>query len=158
MDGHTCPPPKKEDDAMKRVLIPVDGSDCSLRAVDYAIAERGQRSVPDDFEVHLLNVQVALRGDIGQFVAKDQIEAYHGEESEKALGEARSRLGAAGVRVTAHTGVGHAADVIARMAAELQCDHIVMGTHGRGALADLLVGSTSVRVLHQARMPVVLVK
>jgi len=143
---------------MKRVLIPLDGSDCSLRAVDYAIAERGQRSTPDDFEVHLLNVQTALRGDIGQFVTQDQLAAYQGEESEKALGEARTRLGAAGVRVIVHTGVGHVADVIARMAAELQCDHIVMGTHGRGALADLLVGSTSVRVLHQARMPVVLVK
>lgn len=143
---------------MKRVLIPLDGSDCSLRAVDYAIAERGQRSVPDDFEVHLLNVQIALRGDIGQFVTPDQLAAYQGEEGEKALGEARTRLGAAGVRVIVHTGVGHVADVVARMATELQCDHIVMGTHGRGALADLLVGSTSVRVLHQARMPVVLVK
>jgi nucleotide-binding universal stress UspA family protein len=33
-----------------------------------------------------------------------------------------------------------------------------MGTRGRGALADLLAGSTTVRVVHHARMPVVLVK
>jgi nucleotide-binding universal stress UspA family protein len=143
---------------MKRVLIPVDGSDCSLRAVDYLIAERSRQASPDQVEVHLLNVQLALRGDVGQFISHDQIAAYHGEESEKALGLARARLGAAGVRLTVHTGVGHVADVIARTAAELDCDHIVMGTHGRGALADLLVGSTSVRVLQQARMPVVLVK
>ena len=143
---------------MKRVLIPVDGSDCSLRAVDYLIAARGQREVPDDVEVHLLNVQVALRGDIGQFISPDQIASYQDDESEKALREARARLTAAGVRPVLHTGVGHAAEVITQTAGELDCDHIVMGTHGRGALADLLAGSTTIRVVHQARMPVVLVK
>lgn len=143
---------------MKRVLIPVDGSDCSLRAVDYLIEERAQRAVPDEVEVHLLNVQVALRGDVGQFISGDQIAAYRSEESGKALREAQSRLAAAGVQPVAHTGVGHAAEVITQTAGELDCDHIVMGTHGRGALADLLAGSTTVRVVHQARMPVVLVK
>jgi nucleotide-binding universal stress UspA family protein len=143
---------------MKRVLIPLDGSDCSLRAVDYLIAERERRQASDEVEVHLLNVQAALRGDIGQFVGSEQITAYRSEESEKALREARSRLAAAGVHPVAHTGVGHAAEVIAQTADELGCDHIVMGTHGRGALADLLAGSTTVRVVHQARVPVILVK
>jgi len=143
---------------MKRVLIPVDGSDCSLRAVDYAIAERARQAAPDEVEVHLLNVQVALRGDIGQFISHDQIAAYQSEESDKALREAKARLTAAGVRLFVHPEVGHVAEVIARLAGELDCDHIVMGTHGRGALADLLAGSTTIRVVHQARMPVVLVK
>ena len=143
---------------MKRVLIPVDGSDCSLRAVDYLIAERTRREAADDVEVHLLNVQVSLRGDIGQFISHDQIAAYQGDESEKALREAQSRLAAAGIHPVAHTGVGHVAEVITQTADELGCDHIVMGTHGRGALADLLAGSTSIRVVHQARVPVLLVK
>lgn len=143
---------------MKRVLIPLDGSDCSLRAVDYLIEERVRREPAGDIEVHLLNVQAALRGDIGQFVGRDQIDAYRSDESGKALREAQSRLAAAGVRPIAHTGVGHVAELIAQMADELDCDHIVMGTHGRNALADLLAGSTSVRVVHLARVPVVLVK
>ena len=143
---------------MKRVLIPVDGSDCSLRAVDYVIAESAQQKAPGDVEVHLLNVQVALRGDIGQFISQEQIVAYQHEESDKALREAQARLEAAAVPLVVHTGVGHVAEVIARLADELDCDHIVMGTHGRGALADLLAGSTTIRVVHLARMPVVLVK
>jgi len=143
---------------MRQVLIPVDGSDCSLRAVDYLIAERAQRAVPDDVEVHLLNVQVALRGDVGQFISHEQIAAYRSEESDKALREAKARLTAAGVRLVAHTEIGHAAEEIARLAGDLDCDHIVMGTHGRGALADLLAGSTTIRVLHLAQVPVVLVK
>ena len=143
---------------MKRVLIPLDGSDCSLRAVDYLIAERTRREAADDVEVHLLNVQAELRGDIGQFISQDQIAAYQAEEGEKALREAQSRLAAAGIHPVAHTGVGHVAEVITQTADELGCDHIVMGTHGRGALADLLAGSTSIRVVHQARVPVLLVK
>ena len=143
---------------MKRVLIPLDGSECSLRAVDYLIAERARRAPADDFEVHLLNVQAALRGDIGQFVGRDQIDAYRSEESGKALREAQSRLATAGVRPIAHTGVGHAAEVIAQIAGALDCDHIGMGPHGRNALAELRAGSTTVRVVHLARMPVVLVK
>jgi len=143
---------------MKRVLIPVDGSDCSLRAVDYVIAESAGQAKPDEVEAHLLNVQVALRGDIGQFISHEQIAGYQHEESEKAVGQAQARLKAAGVRLVVHAQVGHVADVIARLAGELDCDHIVMGTHGRGALADLLAGSTTIRVVHLARMPVVLVK
>jgi len=143
---------------MKRVLIPVDGSDCSLRAVDYVIAESARQAMPAEVEAHLLNVQVALRGDIGQFISHEQIAAYQHEESEKALRQPRDRLTAAGVRFEVHAGVGHVAEVIARLAEELDCDHIVMGTHGRSALADLLAGSTTIRVVHLARMPVVLVK
>ena len=143
---------------MKRLLVPVDGSECSLRAVDYVIAQRARRALPDDVELHLLNVQVGLRGDVGQFISRDQIAAYRREEGEKALQEARARLGAADVEPVVHVEVGHVADVIARMASELDCDHIVMGTHARTALAELLAGSTTIRVVHEARVPVLLVK
>lgn len=158
MDGRCRLPPGARDNTMKRVLIPVDGSDCSLRAVDYVIAESARQKAPGDVEAHLLNVQVALRGDIGQFISHEQIAAYQSEESGKALREAQARLDAAAIRVVVHAEVGHVAEVIARLAGELDCDHIVLGTHGRGALADLLVGSTTIRVVHLARVPVVLVK
>lgn len=143
---------------MKRLLLPVDGSACSLRAVEYVLAQRGLGAMPGDVEVHLLNVQVGLRGDVGQFIAHEQIAAFHREESAKALQEAQDRLRSAGVEPILHAEVGHVADVIARRAGELGCDHIVMGTHARGALAELLAGSTTIRVLHQAQVPVVLVK
>ncbi len=44
------------------------------------------------------------------------------------------------------------------MAAELDCDLIVMGTHGRGPVAGLVMGSVATRVLHLAACPVLLVK
>ena len=54
--------------------------------------------------------------------------------------------------------MGHLGETIAQRADDLACDLIVMGAHGRGALADLLVGSIATRVIHLARVPVLLVK
>jgi nucleotide-binding universal stress UspA family protein len=140
---------------MNRVLLPVDGSDCSLRAVDYLIDECTDDEPPD---VHLLNVQPPLTGDVSQFFRPEDVLGYHHDESQKALLGARERLDAAGVPYVAHEEVGPVAATIAGLADRLRCDHIVMGTHGRGALKKLLVGSTTMKVVHLARMPIILVK
>ena len=75
-----------------------------------------------------------------------------------ALEPAEAALVKAGVPYTAHAEVGHLGETIAQRADDLACDLIVMGAHGRGALADLLLGSIATRVVHLARMPVLLVK
>jgi nucleotide-binding universal stress UspA family protein len=140
---------------MKSVLVPIDGSECSLRAVKYLIGVRESGLGPT---LHLLNVQVGITGDISQFVSRSDIKDYRREQSDEALRPARALLDQAGIPYETHVEVGHAADCITRRAEELQCDHIVMGTHGRSALADLLVASTTLKVLHQTRLPVLLVK
>lgn len=53
---------------------------------------------------------------------------------------------------------GEVADVIGRVAAEISCDLIVMGTHGRTGQQRLLMGGTSEMVLRDTTCPVVLVK
>ena len=140
---------------MKQVLVPIDGSECSLRAVQYLVdaAASGQRP-----EVHLVNVQVALPTEVGQFVARENIHDFHHEQSGDALRPATERLAAAGIAFTVHEEVGSAADRITALATELGCDHIVMGTHGRSALTEFLVGSTTLKVLQRTKVPVVLVK
>lgn len=143
---------------MKRVLLPIDGSECSLRAVQYLLDQRTDRPSPADPEIHLVNVQVPFSGHISQFINREQIAGFQRDEGAKALQGARALLDAGGVRYTVHTEVGWTAEVIVRLAGSLHCDHIVMGTHGRSALTELLVGSTTLKVLHLARVPVVLVK
>jgi nucleotide-binding universal stress UspA family protein len=140
---------------MKSVLVPVDGSECSLRAVHYLIGAHKDGRCPT---LHLLNVQAGLTGDVSQFVSSSNIRDYRREQSDAALRAARALLDRAGIPYEEHVEIGHAADCIARTAEALHCDHIVMGTHGRSALADLLVSSTTLKVLHQTLLPVVLVK
>jgi len=140
-----------------KILLPVDGSDCALRAVDHLVAHTGWfSSVP---EIHLLNVHPPIPiGRIQAHVGKDTLHAYYLEESQAQLLEAQRRLDAAGRFHTTHIHVGQPAEVITRLAAELGCDLIVMGSHGLGALAGAVAGSVATRVLHLSACPVLLVK
>ena len=53
---------------------------------------------------------------------------------------------------------GAPADVIMDTAQELDCDLIVMGTHGQGAITEMLIGSTAKRVVGKSTIPVLVVR
>ena len=57
-----------------------------------------------------------------------------------------------------HITVGHAAESIVRFARERNIDKIVMGTHGRSGLLEVVMGSVARDVLRDATVPVLLVK
>jgi len=140
-----------------KILLPVDGSECSLRAVDHLIAHVSWfREVP---EIHLLHVHAPIPiGRVQAHVGKETLHAYYLEEGQEHLVVAQKKLDAAGRFHTTHIHVGQPAEVIVRVAGDLACDLIVMGTHGRGGLVELVTGSVASRVLHLAPCPVLLVK
>jgi nucleotide-binding universal stress UspA family protein len=53
---------------------------------------------------------------------------------------------------------GNPVEVILTVAKEKNCDLIVMGTHGRGTLADAVMGSTARRVIRRSPTPVLVVR
>ena len=140
-----------------RILLPVDGSDCALRAVGHLIAHAAWfRDAP---EIHLLHVQPPIPiGRALAHVSKETLHSHYMEESREHLLGAQQRFDAANRPHTTHVHVGQAAEVIARVASDLACDLIVMGTHGRSSIAGLVMGSVASRVLHLAPCPVLLVK
>jgi nucleotide-binding universal stress UspA family protein len=141
-----------------KVLIPIDDSDASRRATEEAVRLAGPNA--GSIEVILLNV----RSD----------PEYHGELSpldyqalERAQREAQQKLLARSLehahrigltRASIDAAQGRAGDEIVRVAQERGVDHIVMGTHGRGAVGRLLLGSVAQRVIQLAPMPVTVVK
>lgn len=141
----------------QRLLLPVDGSPYAARAVEHVIG-KARLAGPGAYEIHLVNVQPQLPGGITSFVSRDQVAGFHRDESAKALAEPRALLDAAGVPYQAHAEVGPLAETIVAVADRMRCDEIVMGTRGRTALADLLIGSTVTRVVHLTKVPVLLVK
>ena len=143
---------------MKRVLLPIDGSDCALRCVALLIAKRALYLSPDDLEIHLVNVQAPFSNDISRFVSHEQTATFHHEEIELALRDACAMLDAAGVKYTRHSEVGNVAETITAMANSLHCDEIVMGTHGRGAFKEFMMGSIPLKVIQLSEIPVLLVK
>lgn len=143
---------------MKRVLLPIDGSECALRAVALVIAKRACYANPEGLEIHLVNVQASLSHDITRFASHEQVADFHRDESQKLMRGACQMLDAAGVPYTCHHLVGAVAESITGLANTLHCDQLVMGTHGRGALKELLTGSITIKILHLTNLPVLLVK
>ncbi len=142
---------------MTTLLIPVDGSDYSLKAVDYAASRARESKSP--VEVHLLNVQMQIVSvNVKLFVSAESLESYYRDEGNRALEAPLARAKSAGLNVTPHIGVGDPAKIIMDYANEKTADEIVMGSHGRGALSGAVLGSVAQKVVHLASVPVVLVK
>lgn len=142
---------------MKKFLIPVDGSECALRAVSLGAQERLDYADPESVEIHLLNVQLPISHGAKRFFSRDDIAHFLREESESALAPARALLEAAGARYICHAEFGNVAETIVHFVETLACDRIIMGTNGRGALGRLL-GSATMKVLHLSTVPILLVK
>ena len=142
---------------MRKILVPVDGSQHALEAVRYVIAiVRDGRPV----DLHLLNVQPPLTGDVTAFVSHPAVCAFHLDEATNATRSARELLDRAGVAYSVHILIGNAAQVIAECARDLRCTQVVMGTHGFGKVTHWLVGSVSRETVHliDSTIPVTLVK
>ena len=143
---------------LQRVLLAVDGSDGAARAVKHLIDWRQDLRQPSALDVHLINVQRPVSGDVSQFVPGQTLENYHRERSDKALAVARDLLRAAGVAAKEHVLVGEPASTIARTATAEGCNLIVMGTRGLGSPTAALIGSVAHGAVEHATVPVLLVK
>jgi nucleotide-binding universal stress UspA family protein len=142
---------------MLTLLIAIDGSEYSERALDYVLARA--RTSRDPVRAHVLNVQAPLQGvNVKIFISKDSLDAYYRDEGKTLTTPACERLQAGAIECEPHIGVGDPGEVIAEYAASKSCDEIVMGTHGRGAIAGAVMGSVAQKVIHLAKVPVVLVK
>lgn len=139
-----------------KILIPVDGSGSSTRAAQYVSDHADKVTI---LEVHLVNVQ-PLGDDwmIRRLLKVDELAAMEQGWGTAALEPARLLLTAVGVSVESHVVQGEIAPSIVRLANELGCDLIVMGSHGRTGLTGLLLGSVASKVMHLSPIPVTFVK
>jgi nucleotide-binding universal stress UspA family protein len=141
---------------MLKFLIPIDGSEQSERAVKHVIRLAG---CANSVKIYLLNVREWTHSwEVGRFLNKQEIARMQQSEGEVDLRSARALLDKAGVDYEASVVAGPVAQTIADSAKQQGCDHIFMGSHGRGGLAGLLLGSVAMKVIHLTRIPVTVVK
>ena len=140
---------------MKAILVAVDGSEPSDRATQHAIDLVGSGGAA---ELHLINVQPALSGAVSAFVSREQIDAHHREEGEKALASAVAIAKKASVPAKTHIGVGRTGEVVRDFARRVGAGQVVMGTRGHTGLAGVLLGSVAQDVIAHVDVPVTLVK
>lgn len=142
---------------MRRILVAIDGSETALRALEHA---QHEASLVPGTELHLLAVVEPVRvyGEIEVYVDERRMRDVAAQQARAGLDAAVARLGNTSIVVTSQVLEGDPAEVIARRAAELDCDAIVTGTRGLGRVGALLMGSVAQKVVHLATMPVTLVK
>ncbi len=141
---------------MLTFLIPVDGSEYAERAVKHAIRLIGGTQPA---EIHLLNVRYPVDAwEVKRFLTEEEIDKMHLDKGTAHLQSARALLDAGGLIYSAHVETGPIAETIIERATDLGCDAIIMGTHGRGMLSNLLMGSIAIKVIALAQIPVTLVK
>ncbi len=131
------------------ILVPVDGSPASLRALDYAIAHYPEASF---VLLTVQNVEIA-----SELMYTDWQELLE-QAAVKALKEATEKSEAASVRFETFVRMGAIAETIAQVAREKSIDHIVMGARGLGSIQGLLLGSVATKVIHLAEVPITLIK
>jgi nucleotide-binding universal stress UspA family protein len=142
---------------MLKMLVAVDGSDHARRAVE-AAARLAQEFQAVD--VLLLNVGDAdvYFGELPPF-DYEAIERANRQRQERLLEQASAHARECGLEhVSTQSALGYPATEIVRVAEERGVDQIVMGTHGRGAVGSLFLGSVAQRVVHLTKVPVLLVK
>jgi nucleotide-binding universal stress UspA family protein len=142
---------------MMKFLIAIDGSEPGKHAIT-AVGGIARGGLP--VEVVLLNVRdtPVIYGEV-PVISLDEIEAAQKKAQDHVLAEAEALALGCGLMVRSQQrAVGFPAPEIVRVAAEQAVDQIVMGTHGRGAIGSLFIGSVAQRVVHLSPLPVLLVK
>ena len=142
---------------MYKLLVPVDGSENAMRAVQYAVRDAKDRK---SASIHLLTVHAepVLQGPITIYLDKDKLREAYRAQGEALLKRAAALVEPAGVPCTQEMAFGDIAPSITEHADTLGCDVIVMGTRGMSALGNLVLGSVANKVVHLTQRPVTLVK
>lgn len=135
-----------------RIVVGVDGSESSLRALALALDEGRLR----DWDVDVVHAWSFPAMTLSPYaptpiVTEAEFEAVGSEVITRALSEADT----AGVRVARHLVMGGSAPALLKAAAF--ADLLVVGTRGHGGFAGLLLGSTSQHCAHHPPCPVVIV-
>lgn len=141
-----------------KILIAIDGSKPAERAVKYAIKLVGEMRSPAN-AITLITVH----DDVGlqharAYVGKEAVADYLRDVSEKELRTARKLLDTANIKHNMVIQTGHVALEIVKFAKTGRFDMIMLGSKGRNAIADLLLGSVAQRVMATADRPVLVVK
>ncbi|AFK20171.1 universal stress protein [Haloferax mediterranei ATCC 33500] len=138
-----------------RIIVPIDGSDGSERVATHAAALAGVHNA----ELHGVYVVNA-----GSFVGLPAESSWEGvdellrSDAEAALRLIKRTAEEHDIPVETHVLEGSPSREIVEFAERGDCDLIVMGTHGRGGIDRLLLGSVAEKVVRASNVPVLTVR
>ena len=135
----------------KRIMVAVDGSENSLRAVDQAAILAG---AGENVQVDILSV---INIDVYSDMVYDPILA-HGDAQKEKVHPAVEKLESVGAKPQVVLLHGRPAEEITRYVNENDADILVIGSRGLNALQEFAIGSVSHKVLKHVKCPTLVVK
>lgn len=138
------------------ILLAVDGSTFTKKMLAYLATH--EELLGGSHQYTVLTVQAPLPARARAALGKEVVDAYYAEEAEKVLNPVCKFLARQGVDAKRVVKVGSVGENIAKVADAGKFDLLVMGSHGHGALATLVMGSVTTHVLAHSRLPVLLVR
>ena len=139
-----------------KILLAVDGSDYTRKMLEYVCTHQELFDTSHDFV--LLNAPGPVPPHARSAVGSAAVDDYYRDEARKVLEPAAAALQARGIAARCEWRAGHAGETIGRFADEGGFDMLIMGSHGHGALARLVMGSVSGEVLARCRTPLLLIR
>jgi nucleotide-binding universal stress UspA family protein len=143
------------------LLVATDGSKFSEKAVVHAIglAAKLGANITAFYAAPDYPEPVYSEGIIYEMMPRKDYAAMAAADAEKILAKIAKKAQAAGVRCdTRHTLSREPWEAILAAARKNKCDAIVMGSHGRGGLAALFLGSETQKVLAHSKLPVIVAR
>lgn len=137
---------------IKKILVPMDGSKTSFRALDTAI-EVARACHATILGVHSIPF---LPSEFMPAVVPYKI--YQKKEAGKFLEDAKNRAAKHGILFSYAIVYGSPVEQVLAIAKKKKASLIVIGARGKGRVAELFLGSVSNAVLHKSSIPVLLVK
>jgi nucleotide-binding universal stress UspA family protein len=146
---------KREMEKVKKILIPTDGSDCSLRAAAFGIS-LAKILGADIFAIYAVNI--IILEELKRSSEEKDVEKELKEKGERYLNYVVKLAEKEGLKAEAILAKGEPYDQIVHNAKTKRVDLIVMGTYGRRGTKRILIGSVTARVIEYAPCPVLVVK
>lgn len=138
-----------------KILLAVDGSSYTKKMLAYLAAH--EMFSPKN-EYTAFTAQLMLPSQARAALGKELVAKYYEDEGQRILNPVHKFLERQGVKAKGVWKTGNAGELIAKLAEAEKFDLVVMGSHGRGALANLVVGSVATKVLASCAVPVLIVR
>jgi nucleotide-binding universal stress UspA family protein len=138
-----------------KILLAVDGSPYTKKMLAY-LAAHELFSTKNEYTA--FTAQLVLPTQARSALGKELVTKYYEDEGLRVMAPVTKFLARHGVTATCLWKTGKPGDLIAKMATDGKFDLVVMGSHGHGALMNLVVGSVATEVLAGCKIPVLVVR
>lgn len=139
-----------------KILLAVDGSPYTKHMLAYLAAHDDWFGKANEYTV--LHGLTPLPNGLAALLSEDAIQARYDADAQEVFKPIRAFLQGRGIEARYLHPVGDPGKLLAQQAEQGKADLVMIGSHGHGALANVVLGSVATKVLAHCKVPVLVVR